>query len=183
MPQAHHLSLPTAPLAHIILDMELQPMNTVQLDPVLVRKLADAFVADLRASLTSAEWHEMRRRNAAETSRTICHSHDFLDANMNMEAAFRQVMGRIPEGSEPAPEVYADPDLTDADIWVIEAKAREMHERDTALWNAAWFTSTWSDLADRWPGATDEQMSAAADELADELGAALNSIVDNYRRY
>ena len=178
-------------------------MNTVQLDPVLVRKLADAFVADLRASLTSAEWHEMRRRNAAETSRTICHSHDFLDANMNMEAAFRQVMGRIPEGSEPAPEVYADPDLTDADIWVIEAKAREMHERDTALWNAAWemampsltagsgpldrnaawFTSTWSDLADRWPGATDEQMSAAADELADELGAALNSIVDNYRRY
>lgn len=54
---------------------------------------------------------EFIRRNQEHKDDSICASHDFTDANMNMLAAFERVMGREPE-------------LED--------------EADTALWNDAW---------------------------------------------
>lgn len=108
------------------------------IDTALVSKLADAFVADLRANVSPADFAEIRRRNATPAYDRACASHDFIDANECMDAAFRAVLGRAPEGTGLSPEVYADPDLTDGDIWALEAQAHARHEADLALWNAAW---------------------------------------------
>ncbi len=53
---------------------------------------------------------KVRKRNAAEKDRGICHSHDFVDANMAMSEAFEELFGREPDTSGP----------------------------DTDIWNAAW---------------------------------------------
>lgn len=56
--------------------------------PVSAEAIAEKFVAILREWLTSDEWQEMRRRNANERHPDVCHSHDFVDANMAMGEAF-----------------------------------------------------------------------------------------------
>lgn len=74
--------------------------------------LAAEFAKRLREEMTPKEFEEMRRLNAEETDPSVCHSHDFLDANMTMHEAMWNVLGR-------------EPDLGDDDD-------------DTALWNDAW---------------------------------------------
>lgn len=59
-------------------------------------------------------FREMRRRNAAEVNPRVCHSHDFCDANMTMEAA-----------------------LVGHGVTVFGADGH-MTESACALWNAAW---------------------------------------------
>lgn len=90
-------------------------------NPVLVRKLAREFTRVLRTELSGAEWAEMRDRNRDETDPSVCHSHDFCDANMAMDEAFRNVTGR--------PAKAADPD-------------------DQALWNAAWDEAKATDMTE-----------------------------------
>lgn len=53
------------------------------------RRLAKEFARQLFACLSIEEWAEMRRLNAAETSPNVCHSHDYVDANMVMQDAWR----------------------------------------------------------------------------------------------
>jgi hypothetical protein len=79
--------------------------------------LAGAFADVLVEYLTDEEFAEMKRRNAVETNESVCHSHDFCDANMAMEDAFRRTFGRLP-------------DVTD--------KEDGSEGDDVALWNAAW---------------------------------------------
>lgn len=74
-------------------------------------KLATAFVGILKTHLSPEDWTEMKQRNAAETSKSVCHSHDFCDANMAMLEAFVNVLGR---------------------------EAETDNESDVLLWNAAW---------------------------------------------
>lgn len=103
----------------------------------LVAAIGKAFVTDLEENVTPEQFQTIRTLNDARTP-GVCHSHDFVDANECMEAAFTRVMGRGPEGTEPAPEVYADPDLSDTDIRAIELETEQRHAEDNNLWSAAW---------------------------------------------
>lgn len=60
-------------------------------------RVAAKFRALLVEDLTADELAEMDRRNAAQTDPNICHSHDFLDANDVMAAAFEAVAGCAPD--------------------------------------------------------------------------------------
>jgi hypothetical protein len=65
------------------------------------RQLAEAFVAVLREWLTPEQFDEVCRRNAVQTDRLVCHSHDFCDANMAMYAAFQSLLRlHAPRGHE-----------------------------------------------------------------------------------
>lgn len=71
--------------------------------------LAQTFVQHLRDALSAEDYREMRRRNR-NAAPGICHSHDFLDANVVMAQAFR--------------DNGLDPDVSNDDV--------------VALWNEAW---------------------------------------------
>jgi|SRR5215467_2903131 len=88
-----------------------------------VRMISNRFVTVLRHWLTADEWNEMASRNAAEPDgASVCHSHDFCDANMAMHEAFTEVMGREPFL------------LDDGDDPVRVAQ----HDADIEMFNAAW---------------------------------------------
>ena len=78
-------------------------------------ELALKFVTLLRRELTAEQWDEMRAKNGTGEYTLACASHDYLDANMVMAAAFKEVHDR---------EV-AFSDEPDADA-------------DVDAWNAAW---------------------------------------------
>lgn len=77
--------------------------------------IAERFTEILQSSLPEQSFAEIRRRNAERPTRMHCHSHDFLDANMVMKAAFAEVAGR---------EAVIDDTVAG--------------QGDIALWNAAW---------------------------------------------
>jgi hypothetical protein len=70
---------------------------------LLARQFADV----LQEWLTPAEFEEMQRRNKMRMHENACASHDFCDANMAMEDAFRRTFGREPNLQ----------DDTDIDVW------------------------------------------------------------------
>jgi hypothetical protein len=75
-------------------------------------RLAKAFAEQIRDALTVSQFRKMLADNAAEPAGSnICHSHDYLDANMVMLAAFQEVYEREPD---------------------VQLEA------DAALWSAAW---------------------------------------------
>lgn len=94
-------------------------INTDDWSELLAFVLGDGFAAVLRQWLDADEIAMVRSRNATPeySEGGSCASHDFCDANMAMDAAFKKVLGRnsdiedLPDGSE-------SPDI--------------------ALWNAAW---------------------------------------------
>jgi hypothetical protein len=75
--------------------------------------LGDRFAATLKEWLTPEEFAEMKRRNETDPTyaNLSCASHDFCDANMAMDSAWRDLIGT---------EINAD------------------DEEQAALWNAAW---------------------------------------------
>lgn len=62
---------------------------TIQNSPT-VDELALEFCKELRATLTPEQMREVVARNTAETNPNVCHSHDFCDANMVLEAVFKR---------------------------------------------------------------------------------------------
>lgn len=64
----------------------------------MTQELAKTFSRLLRESLPQEEIDEIICRNDAETSKSICHSHDFCDANMVMHAAGIEVGAWIDAG-------------------------------------------------------------------------------------
>lgn len=82
-----------------------------------IGQIAARFATILQAALDPAQWEEMRQRNAAQRDPSICHSHDYCDANMPMDGAFVAVMGRSPD-----PTSWADASLWGA-AWAV-AKAQ-----------------------------------------------------------
>lgn len=93
------------------------------MDTTKIIPLAQKFEAMLKKELGNEAFAEMLVRNINETNKYICHSHDFCDANIIMEQAFKEVMERPclvvkePNGEE----------------------ERKIQDADFALWNAAWF--------------------------------------------
>jgi hypothetical protein len=94
------------------------------LSPDQVERLATAFAGRLAVLLTGKQWEGMRKRNALSSyAWPVCASHDYMDANDVMAAAFVNVMGR---GFALRSDVEA-------------GRATEaQHATDLALWNAAW---------------------------------------------
>lgn len=86
-----------------------QPMPTVE-------NIGDEFADVLRSWLSDEQWDEMRKLNAEETDKGVCHSHDHCDANMAMDEAMRRC---------------GLAEKLDADDWAS-------NEENVALWNAAW---------------------------------------------
>lgn len=86
-------------------------------------ELAHCFTVRLRDLLTEQQWLEMRAKNASGGYKLCCASHDYLDANMVMAAAFRQVHGR-------------------------EADFTSEGDADISDWNAAWALARATTLTD-----------------------------------
>jgi hypothetical protein len=81
-------------------------------DQAKIQCLAGAFADVVHEWTTPEELAEIKRRNATEQyGSTSCATHDFFDANMAMDQAFRSTMGRT-----------------------IDLDSDE----DIDLWNAAW---------------------------------------------
>ena len=79
-------------------------------------KLARAFGSDMQAALSPRQFRTMCDANKAEPEDSgVCHSHDYVDANMVMLAAFEATFGREPAF------------LSDSNKTV-----------DLVLWNDAW---------------------------------------------
>lgn len=86
------------------------------LDQAKVQFLAGQFADVVHDWTDEAEFAEIKRRNATPKYVSACASHDFIDANMAMEQAFRQAFGRSP----------------------LPDDADEMSDDDLEMWNAAW---------------------------------------------
>jgi hypothetical protein len=97
-------------LAYTIPATKLAP--PVSVDKKQAEELALRFANTLREEIGPRNFATMKKRNAKvdRKKESVCHSHDFCDANMTMYAAFQEVTGRE--------TVYGD--------------------NDTALWNTAW---------------------------------------------
>ena len=86
-------------------------------------RLALAFINVLREWLTADEFKEMQHLQRTQPMAGVCHSHDHCDANMAMDAAFRNVLGR---GFHMSSDVE-------------EGKCTQQdHERDFLRWDTAW---------------------------------------------
>jgi hypothetical protein len=59
-----------------------------------VAQLSSAFREKMRSYFPSETLAEIDRRNKFEADSSVCHSHDFCDANMVMLEAFIEVSGR-----------------------------------------------------------------------------------------
>lgn len=91
-------------------------MNDTKLPTV--EALAEAFIKQLREDLGPEKFAEVVARNAAELNPDVCHSHDFCDANMVMDAAFEEF------GVDPLEYGYTEED--------------GMSQEVCDLWNRAW---------------------------------------------
>lgn len=80
--------------------------------------LAEAFVKQLREQLTAEQFAEVVALNGIELNPDVCHSHDFCDANMVMDAAFKAF------GIDPMEYGYTEED--------------GMSQEVCGLWNSAW---------------------------------------------
>lgn len=94
----------------------------MQTRSLLVRLLAECFAETLYLWLTVDEMEQVVERNNGiyADAPGVCATHDFCDANMVMDSAFNEILGRSPFDSE-----------ADADLW-SEAWAIA-HSRDFIL--------------------------------------------------
>ena len=77
--------------------------------------MAHAFLEQLREDIGEADFKEVLRKQREEPIEGVCHSHDYCDANMTMDAAMASVgIVALPEGEDDLPDAVA------------------------GLWNAAW---------------------------------------------
>jgi hypothetical protein len=65
---------------------------------VAIKTLAKEFSRELHATLTPEQMFEVLRRNGQEAFSTVCHTHDFCDANMVIYKVFKA------RGMDPAAE-------------------------------------------------------------------------------
>ena len=85
--------------------------------PNTILKLATEFARLMRRDLTKTQMKKVNTLNAKR--KDICASHDFIDANMTMDEAFKNAVGR-------EPNIGGDTEDSQADI---------------KLWNDAWQTA------------------------------------------
>jgi hypothetical protein len=59
--------------------------------------LAGAFIGELSKGMTKAQFYQFLHRTRTDFQVDVCHSHDYLDANMAMHAAFVVVFRHEPQ--------------------------------------------------------------------------------------
>ena len=91
--------------------MTMTPETLKARRAMLVKALSDRFSRLIRRELTDGEFEHLVQESKDNDDPRVCCSHDYLDANETMAAAFKSTMKR---------EIDLD-DLA-----------------DVALWNAAW---------------------------------------------
>lgn len=86
-------------------------------------RLAATFADGIIEAVTAGELAEIRKRNAAAGGglNMQCATHDFLDANMTMLAAFQEVLGRDPRWPSDVDEGKCTEAESDADFALIES--------------------------------------------------------------
>lgn len=89
------------------------------------RIVARCFIKELQNDL-SHQWQldEIRRRNDAETDPRICHSHDFIDANMAMDEAIFAATGLRPGDFEAEQQESMGLTKLWDDAWAMAKAAR-----------------------------------------------------------
>lgn len=105
--------------------------NPISTHVAEAEQIAARFAAGVRWALTEEQFAEVCRRNGRRNW-PACASHDFLDPNPIMHAAFVAVTGRDPLAY-----------LND------EAAESGMSAADARLWSAAWRIATLSHLSTR----------------------------------
>lgn len=95
------------------------------------QQIAFAFCALIHDDLDAAHLSEAIHRNRRETDKGVCHTHDFCDANMTMDAAFKAAMGRAIELGEETETSRAD-HLLWGEAWNIAKVAEFDAARITA---------------------------------------------------
>lgn len=90
-------------------------------------ELAKAFSEELGRVLTAEQMDEVNRLNATETNKSICHSHDFCDANQVMLDA----LGGENEGQDDLiTQAWDIAKNAEFDVSQIERDEREMDARE-----------------------------------------------------
>lgn len=104
-----------------------------------VNRLAAAFARRLVETLNDNEMRSVIGRNRRETDAAICHSHDYCDANMIMDAAFKEITGH-----SSATKQWLNDDRAIklwSDAWAL-AKEREFNaplcEYETTFFHSGW---------------------------------------------
>jgi hypothetical protein len=100
---------------------------------VLAALVGSAFADLFERQVTAEAFAIVRERNRDWNSPLVCATHDFLDANMVMAAAFAEVVGHEPKGSW---ETHYDATL--GRHVADDPEEEKQAGRDTALVNAAW---------------------------------------------
>lgn len=90
---------------------------------VLAPRLCRVFILELRRAVSAENYAEICARNALRDDPLVCHSHDFIDANMVMAAAFTVTTG-------------------------MEVDTQSDEQR--LLWNSAWSQAS-TEMADQAP--------------------------------
>jgi len=67
-----------------------------------IKALAIEFSKLLHRDLTTQQYAEVLARNASETDASICHTHDFIDANETMVEATENYFDDLDESEEEA---------------------------------------------------------------------------------
>lgn len=105
-----------------IINMHLRQWAQDELDPV--KKLARAFSARINNDLDPYEIVEVIMRNRSEPESQVCHTHDFVDANMIMAEACRDI-GLDPE--EAFGDAQSDISETWSAAWALAKKLEFNH--------------------------------------------------------
>ena len=83
-----------------------------------IEQVAEAFIKQLREDITTEEFAELLTKQKEDPIEGICYSHDYCDANMTMDAAFKSL------GIDPLEHGYTEED--------------GMSQEVCDLWNASW---------------------------------------------
>lgn len=90
-------------------------------------ELATEFLKRLQKCIGKRKFREACQLNAEEVSADVCHSHDYCDANMVMDAAFKKLAKR----SIWMPYDFEEGNCTEAE-----------HDIDFRMWNMSWDMAT-----------------------------------------
>ena len=66
-----------------------------------VQECAKAFIKEMRATLEPSEMNDAIALNKQEPNKSVCHTHDFCDANMVMASALKGLCSKLPNGEDP----------------------------------------------------------------------------------
>lgn len=83
-----------------------------------IEQVAEAFIKQLREDVTPKEFAELIAKQKEAPIEGVCYSHDYCDANMTMDAAFKSL------GIDPLEHDYTEED--------------GMSQEVCDLWNSAW---------------------------------------------